>query len=277
VGPGPCPLCDGEEHELVFRYVARPQGETDFGIRPKDYRREFWRCARCGLMTGIMDLDPAELYEGPYVDATYGRKGLAETFERIMLLPPERSDNAQRVQRIEEELGPGGARTVLDVGSGIGVFPARMKEAGWRCTALDPDPRTTEHLRHEIGVEAVRADFMDAPDLGSFSLISLNKVLEHVPNPVDMLRRCRRFLAPDGTVYVEVPDGEAAAADPEGSDREEFFIEHLWAFSPASLEHLAEKAGFAADRVERIREPSGKYTLFAFLRLAGDGAEEAGG
>jgi hypothetical protein len=80
-----------------------------------------------------------------------------------------------------------------------------------------------------------------------------------------MLRRCHTFLEPGGTVYVELPDGEAAARDPDGPDREEFFIEHLWAFSPRSLELLAERAGFAADRVERIREPSDKYTLFGFL------------
>jgi SAM-dependent methyltransferase len=274
---GDCPLCGGKEHELVFRYAERPERETDFGIPPEQYEREFWRCERCGLMTGVMDLDPVELYEGAYVDATYSAKGVAETFERIMSLPPERSDNVQRVRRIEEELGRGGGRTLLDVGSGLGVFPARMKEAGWRCTALDPDPRAADHLRDEVGVEAVCADFMEAEDLGSFSLITLNKVLEHVPDPVRMLDRSRRFLASDGVVYVELPDGEAAAADPDGPDREEFFIEHLWAFSPRSLELLAQRARFAADRVERIREPSGKYTLFAFLRLAGDSEEEAEG
>jgi len=266
MAPVACPLCGGAEHELVFTYTERPKRETDFGIAPEDYHREFWRCSECGLMTGEMDLDPASLYEGGYVDATYTGNGLAETYERIMALPPESSDNVQRVRRIAEELGGGSeGRTVLDVGSGLGVFPARMKDAGWRCTALDPDPRAVAHLRDEVGVEAVRADFMEAEDLGSFSLVTLNKVLEHVPDPVGMLRRCHSFLEPGGTAYVEVPDGEAAAADPDGQDREEFFIEHLWAFSPRSLELLAEHAGFATDRVERLREPSDKYTLYAFL------------
>ena len=31
--------------------------------------------------------------------------------------------------------------TLLDVGSGLAVFPAVMKEMGWLCTALDPDVR----------------------------------------------------------------------------------------------------------------------------------------
>lgn len=260
-----CPLCGGTEHELVFSYEERPDRETDFGIPPEDYHREFWRCESCGLMAGEMDLDPARLYEGGYVDATYTEKGLSETYERVMALPPERSDNVQRVRRINEQLeGEGEPRTLLDVGSGLGVFPARMKEAGWSCTALDPDPRAAAHLSDGVGVEAVCADFMEADDLGTYSLVTLNKVLEHLEDPTAMLARCLLFLEPGGTVYIEVPDA-AAAADPDGPDREEFFIEHLWAFSLDSLALLADRAGFETRRAESVREPSDKYTLFAFL------------
>ncbi len=266
--PGACYLCEQTDHELVFDYDKRPEAETDFGIPPEDYRRQFWRCRNCGLMTGVMELDPKQLYEGAYVDATYSGKSLGDTFARIMGLPPEQSDNVQRVARVNEyfEAEPPARRTVLDVGSGLGVFPARMKEEGWEPTALDPDPRAVEHIEKEAAVKSVRADFMQSDDLGSYSLVTLNKVLEHVEDPVAMLERCRRFLEPDGTVYLEVPDGERAAEDPAGSDREEFYIEHLWAFSEDSLRRLAKRAGFEPKQIERLREPSDKYTLFAFLQ-----------
>ena len=58
-----------------------------------------------------------------------------------------------------------------------------------------------------------------------------------------MLARARDFVAHGGVVYVEVPDGEAAAE--EGAAREEFFVEHLHVFSAASLALLADRAGFA--------------------------------
>jgi hypothetical protein len=101
--------------------------------------------------------------------------------------------------------------------------------------------------------------------------VTFNKVLEHVEDPVAMLARSRDLLRPRGAVYVEVPDGELAARDPDGPNREEFFIEHLCAFSMTSLCLLAGRAGFVPVRAERLREPSGKYTLYAFL--APDGAE----
>jgi hypothetical protein len=62
-----------------------------------------------------------------------------------------------------------------------------------------------------------------------------------------------------------VPDGEAAAAD--GPGREEFFIEHWHAYSASSLALTAERAGFRLEELERLREPSTKFTLRAFLSL----------
>jgi len=259
-----CPLCGGTGLETVFRYDRPPAGETPFGL--EEYEREYRRCSLCGHFVSVTSIDLDELYSGAYVDATYSADGIASTYERIMSLPPERSDNVQRVARITQRLGDRGK--VLDVGSGLAVFPARMKEAGWDCTALDPDPRAVEHARTAAGVEAACADFMDADGLGRFDLVTLNKVLEHVPEPAAMLARTREFLAPGGHVYVELPDGEAAATDPDGGGREEFFIEHLHVFSMSSMSLLADRAGLVTGSAERIREPSGKYSLFAFLTCA---------
>jgi SAM-dependent methyltransferase len=255
-------MCAGTELELAFRYQEPPPGETPFGL--ERYEREYRRCATCGHFLAVTAIDLTQLYSGEYVDATYSADGVARTYERIMSLPPERSDNVQRVARVRKHLGDRG--TVLDVGSGLAVFPARIKAAGWACTALDPDPRMVEHARAAAGVDAVCADFMEARDLGRFDLVTLNKVLEHVQDPAAMLARTREFLAEGGRVYIELPDGEAAADDPDGPNREEFFIEHLHVFSMSSMSLLADRAGLMTESAERLREPSGKYTLCAFLR-----------
>jgi SAM-dependent methyltransferase len=263
--PAPtCPLCGSDGLETVFRYLAPPPGETTFPLADgQRYEREYRRCGVCGHFLSVHDLDLAGLYEGHYMDSTYAGDRLRETFERIMGLPPERSDNVQRVARIQR-LWDGAPGTVLDVGSGLGVFPARMKEAGWTPTALDPDPRSVRHAIEMVGVDAVQADFATAGELGRFDLITFNKVLEHVDDPVEMLARARSYLGDGGALYVEVPDGEGAAT--EGPEREEFFVEHVHVFSAASLALLSARAGFSLQALERLREPSTKYTLAAFLR-----------
>jgi hypothetical protein len=50
-----------------------------------------------------------------------------------------------------------------------------------------------------------------------------------------------------------------------GPDRQEFFLEHYYAFGFSSLALLAKQAGFFVQSIERIIDPSGKRTLFAFL------------
>ena len=268
-GPRPtlqCP-CDGRYLTEAFRYDAPPAGETKFNSGPV-YRRAYDRCDLCGHWFSRLDMELVDLYGGAYVNATYGER-MRATYDRIMALPPERSDNTQRVARVvafaKANLPGKVAPRLLDVGSGLAVFPARMREAGWDCTALDPDARAAEHARAVAGVSAHTGDFLtlDRGRLGSFDAITFNKMLEHVDNPIAFLRAAAPLLEPSGFFYVEVPDGEAAAR--QGAGREEFFIEHNHVFSPASLAMTAARAGLNLVTLDRLHEPSNKYTLFAFL------------
>lgn len=267
-----CP-CEGRHLATAFTYDQPPAGEVRFALSG-EYRRAYRRCRLCGHYFSRHALDMTALYAGAYADATYGdADGLRRDFERIIALPAVKSDNRRRVRHIldfaERHLPRrADAPTLLDVGSGLAVFPHEMRKAGWRVTALDPDPRAATHAREIAGVTAIAGDFLtlDAAALGRFAAITFNKVLEHVEAPVPMLRRAAALLEEGGFVYVELPDGEAAAA--EGASREEFFIDHHHVFSAASAVLLVERAGFRAVTVERLREPSGKYTLRAFMVAA---------
>lgn len=215
-------------------------------------------------------MDLTDLYGGTYVQSTYGDR-MRQTFDRIVALPEEKSDNVGRVARVlsyaRSHFPAGRQLTLLDVGSGLAVFPYRMKQTGWSCTALDPDPRAAAHAREVAGLQAVVGDFMTVglDQLGTFDVITFNKVLEHVEDPVAMLAKATHHLNQNGFVYIEVPDGEAAAI--EGQEREEFFIEHHHVFSPASIAMAAERAGFRVQALERLCEPSTKFTIRAFISL----------
>lgn len=264
-------ICGGERFRRELFYDTPPSGETPF-VLSGEYRREYWQCRYCGHFVARNRMDLGSLYTHDYVDATYGdEKGLAETFGRIVSLPPERSDNVWRVSRVisfaegrfRDGDPAGAAMRLLDVGSGLAVFPYAMRKLGWNCTALDTDERLVRHASDVAGVKAVCGDFLTLKELQEFNAVTFNKVLEHVEDPVGMLAAAGRLLLPGGFIYVEVPDGAAAIF--EGPEREEFFVEHLHVFSPASVAVLAERAGFSPLSIERVREPSGKYTLRAFL------------
>jgi 2-polyprenyl-3-methyl-5-hydroxy-6-metoxy-1,4-benzoquinol methylase len=264
-----CPICNSRETTVVFEYDAPPEGEVRFGFDGGRYKRFIAQCNLCNHYTSSFRIDTTELYCGDYVRANYGdSRGIEQTFARIVSLEPARSDNFGRVQAVARfaegfwnKARPTG--TVLDIGSGLGVFPYAMKKAGWSCTAVDPDPAAVRHMAEDVGVETIQGDFTTARIDRRFDVVSFNKVLEHVEDPIGLLAQAKRNVAPHGFVYVELPDGEMAAK--EGKGREEFFIDHLHVFSFASTVLLAKRAGFDPVVTERLREPSSKYTIRAFL------------
>lgn len=265
-----CPCGSGAKN-LVRAYDAPPP--LEMRSLAENYRRELWHCPVCGHYVNRHNIDMNAYYAGQYVDATYGTH-MQHVFESILALPPAQSDNAQRVIRVlalcQQHFAKDVSPTVLDVGSGLCVFLHGLRQkVDWQCLAIDPDARAVEHARTVAGIPALQSDFiiadvetalMTAGFATRYSLISFNKVLEHVVHPVAMLEKARTLLTKDGIIYVELPDGECASE--ESLDCEEFHLEHWHVFSMTSACLLAQKAGFTVLCTGRVREPSGKRTLW---------------
>ena len=272
--PCPCPICNELGTILIFNYTSPPESEMSFTFSSLgNYRREIRQCIRCGHFISLHQMVDNDLYSGGYVDANYrDEEGLLETYNRIMSLDAGKSDNVGRVKNVLDyankvfhgQVPPIYLRYVLDVGSGLCVFLCKMKESGWNCTALDPDPRMAKHAETIVEVNSICGDFLSSNNLDTFDLITFNRVLEHVKDPLTVLTKAKFCLKSDGILYIEVPDGEMAVK--EGPDREEFTIDHSHIFSFLSVIYVINNAGLTPLSVERIREPSGKYTLRAFCR-----------
>ena len=273
--PVDCPMCGNIGLQIAYTYDTPPKGETRFaGQEGESYWREMYRCNSCGHFREHFRMDQSQLYSGEYIDATYGDSaGIKRRFDQINALPPAESDNVGRVEFIltfcADHWNPAEHSQrrprLLDVGAGIGVFPFKMKSAGWECTAIDVDERLVAHLNENVGVDGHLADLRSFESPSKFDLITFNKVLEHVPEPVRALSNCSRLLESTGIVYVELPDGEAAQV--EGKEREEFLVGHIHVFSFASFALLVRQAGLELLCCERLCEPSKKYTLRGFARL----------
>jgi 2-polyprenyl-3-methyl-5-hydroxy-6-metoxy-1,4-benzoquinol methylase len=212
-------------------------------------------------------MDISGLYASEYVNATYANAdGIREHFEQIIRLSPSKSDNWARVNRVckfaTDFCENHQALELLDVGSGLAVFPYAMKQKGWKCTALDPDFRAAAHAQSVAGVDSICGDFATVSIPKQFPAITLNKVLEHVFNPFVFLEKAKTLLAKKGFIYIEVPDGEVAVRQKQ--IREEMFIEHINIFSLPSVLLLIAATNLRAVSVGRLCEPSGKLTIYAF-------------
>lgn len=264
-----CPLCGAADGRDVMVLRERPPGETDFGIPPEEYCRSVFRCGRCSVFFSAHDLFSSSLYRRAY-NATKYADHLTDAYRRIRALPFAQSDNKHRAHRVtaflHERWGTPDATWILDVGSGLCVFLGEMKDLGFRGYGIDPDRLAVEHALTNVGVDGAHVGTLeDFRAERTFHLVTFNKVLEHVGEPVDQLVRARAHLASGGAIYVELPDGERALTLADLPEREEFYIEHITIFDEPSLRYLAAAAGLRCTVLESIHEPSDKCTLFAFM------------
>lgn len=256
-------ICGSYDFKKKQTYKKRPEGETDFNI--KNYYKELWQCDKCDHFILIHDYDMESLYTRYYVSQKY-KKDIKFFFDRIATLPSHKSDNYQRVKRIKNYfLNENDFKRVLDVGSGLCIFLHLLqKETNWDCYALDPDKSQVNHAK-SLGINAICSDFKNFNSNDKkYDLITFNKVLEHIKDPFPFLLKAKDFLKDSGVIYIELPDGEEAYNDSTG--RAEFFIEHYHAFSLKSMLVLASKVDLQVTLLERIIEPSGKYTLIMFCK-----------
>ncbi len=154
---------------------------------------------------------------------------------------------------IDEELRwlparPGG--TLLDVGCGSGEWLASMRRLGWQVDGVDFDERAVRQARASglaIGLGDVEAQaYAD----GRFDVVTLNHVVEHLPDALATLRECRRVLRPGGTLVVCTPNGASLGHAVFGADwRGLEPPRHLQLYGPQSLAALLAAAGFVDGRV----------------------------
>lgn len=255
--------CGNKNFKLLFSYKKRPKVEKKFQIIGK-YNRQFYQCKICEHIYAKHFFKIKNIYKKSYLDLTYKNiGGISKRFEQITNLPTKKSDNKNRVSRIYDFIKKK-KTNLLDIGSGIGVFLYEMKKKGLNVQGLDLDKRYAFFLK-EKGIKVNVNEISKLKIKKKFDLITLNKVLEHVENPIKFLKNSIKFLKNDGIIYIEVPDSKAKL---KGKLTGEFCLDHLQIYSIKSLINITECVGLYPLRVEQIIEPSNKYTVFGFFKLS---------
>ena len=170
--------------------------------------------------------------------------GVAGAFASVLLA-------ARGSDRLGAGLPVSGTGRLLDFGCGHGKLLRRMSAAGWDVVGLDFSEQAVNAVR-AAGLQAHQGT-LPHPQLapGSFDAVVMEHALEHVPDPLPVLRAARDVLRPRGTLLVHVPNFNAWEVHRFG----EFAIQvdlprHLLHLEPATLARMLSAAGFAQVKTE---------------------------
>ena len=179
-----CPGCGCvEAHELA--------DEAGLGIK---------RCQSCELV-----------YVSPRLRENQGHyHGTLESIERKYgaVLRGEAAHNRDPNYRQELEVlarfRPEGR--LLDVGTHCGFFLRMARGMRWELHGVEPSPAAELAARY-FGLNVHRGTLEElAFDEGSFDVVTLIDVIEHLDGPHGLLSEVRRIMTPNGIVFIKTPN-----------------------------------------------------------------------
>jgi SAM-dependent methyltransferase len=197
-------------------------------------------CRDCGLIYN----DPMPTEEE--LAALYGAMA-REIADRPVAAPRIMPIERAQAEYIAPVLDARPRARVLDIGCSMGGFLAAVTERGASAVGVEPSPHDAAVARSRFGLD-VRDGFFENITFGDerFDVVTLRFVFEHVRDPRGILRRVRALLAPNGRVYLEVPN----LATPFVGLDDFFSYGHLQTFTPESLAGLCGREGFAVERMD---------------------------
>lgn len=143
---------------------------------------------------------------------------------------------------------------LLDVGCGGGVFMERMRDFGWDVCGLELAADVAQRVERRTGI-TVHIGTLPHHNLkpDSFDAVTLWHVLEHVPNPRQILKSAAELLRPKGLLVIELPNIESwsfAEFGPHWYGLE--LPRHFQHFSPTTLTAMLPTGAFRNLEIQQI-------------------------
>ncbi|HEY7117077.1 MAG TPA: class I SAM-dependent methyltransferase [Tepidisphaeraceae bacterium] len=191
-----------------------------------------------------------------------------------------REDFPAKVALAQRAMGRAGASgRLIDVGCGKGFFVKACADAGIDAIGVDLSETGVNFAKEQLKVNALHGSLHDLkPTLGTFDVATFWATIEHLADPVGMLRDIFDILKPGGRLLCDTGIGDdwldrllpgvAQWYDPP---------QHLFVFSRGGMMRAMEAAGFSVAHLDpafdrtparRIIRKLRNGTLAAGLRIS---------
>lgn len=163
------------------------------------------RCQGCGMIR----TNPRPTPEWKASFYSPACNGLVETTGNDFIYAPQadRLPSYLRLLRFISKLAKSTDRRLIDVGAASCVFTKMAQDEGFDATACDYSQDALAYGIKHYNIKTLRspAESIDAPD-ASFDIVTIFHTVEHLSEPMLVLRELHRILKPGGFVFIETPN-----------------------------------------------------------------------
>ena len=205
----------------------------------------YLRCPGCGLVVldNIPDKATLRAYYNDSYEVNFDRHIRAVRYGSRAVLDELRSHFPERGR-------------LLEVGCSYGGFLAAAKSEGWDVTGIELSDTAASYARDRLGLNVISGTverYRDRVD-GLFDVVALFHVIEHVPEPIELLQWCRSLTRPNGLLVLKTPNVASVAARLAGAHWQWVSPPaHLSLYSRKTLECLLNKLGYKPLRFQSVQ------------------------
>ena len=235
-----CSLCGRDDWQLRFRATSNGSAGVDLGAfrcTSSGYGQhpQIVQCRYCSYVYANPRWMGRELLDAyaAVEDETYvqERTGRVLTFRR-------------HLQALHRFTGVADGRRLLDVGAYIGVFVEVAREAGWDACGVEPSQWAVSQAQQR-GLPVMQGTQETLRvGAGTFDVVTMWDVIEHVGDPPAELAQAHRFLKPGGLLAVHTMDVDSLFARLMGPRWPWLMEMHIHYFSARTLAQMLQKEGF---------------------------------
>ena len=212
-----CPLCSSPERAPEF---------SKFGI-------EIVCCEKCTLRYSSQI---PVCTEDVYSDESYLPAAIESYMENVAYRKSR--FGRERVDLIVQHIGNPAGKSLLDIGCGTGWFLEVARERGFEIFGQELGKELAQWTGERLGIEI----FEEIPTDARFDAITMFDVIEHVPDPLQLILDCKKVLSRGGIIVGIAPNFDSLCVHLM-KERATLIIpaEHPTYFTKKAIEILAKK------------------------------------
>lgn len=210
-----------------------------------------FKCESCGFLFVVYPRDATEYYT-EMEDSEYEKGRAYRAIQQRILL--------EKLQKTFPDI-----RNLLDIGAGTGILLEEAQKMGIESVGVEPSTWCVR-IAEDHGLNILQGA-LPHPELADkvFDAVTAIDVIEHVSDPLALLKLCSRHLKTGGALVVVTPDVDSITARLLRKRWWHYRIAHVGYFSKRTLKMALEKTGF---KLLAVRRPAWYFEIgYLYQRL----------